>query len=82
MKKGCVEIKRIKTEFLIKSEEEEINLGVDKIIEWRGFAKKVIDHKEKLNKEEKEDFDPDVHGGGVENFDTYPPKKENKKEKD
>ena len=33
------------------------------------------------NKEEKEDFDPDVHGGGVENFDTYPPKKENKKEK-
>ncbi len=34
------------------------------------------------NKEEKEDFDPDVHGGGVENFDTYPPKKENKKEKD
>ena len=33
------------------------------------------------NKEEKEDFDPDVHGGGVENFDTNPPKKEKKKDK-
>ena len=33
------------------------------------------------NKEEKEDFDPDVHGGGVENFDTYPPKKEKEKDK-
>ena len=33
------------------------------------------------NKEEKEDFDPDIHGGGVENFATFPPEKGKEKDK-
>ena len=35
----------------------------------------------KKNEKEKEDFDPDIHGGGVESFGTYTPPK-TKDEKD
>ena len=34
----------------------------------------------KANKKEKEDFDPDIHGGGVESFGTYTPPQETKEE--
>lgn len=35
-------------------------------------------------KNKKEDFDPDIHGGGVESFGTYtpPPAQESKDEKE
>ena len=36
----------------------------------------------KKNEKEKEDFDPDIHGGGVESFGTYTPPQETKEEKD
>lgn len=35
----------------------------------------------KIDKKEKEDFDPDIHGGGVEDFGTYKPTSEIKDEK-
>ena len=35
----------------------------------------------KTNKKEKEDFDPDIHGGGVEDFGTYKPTPEIEDEK-
>ena len=42
--------KRSRSNFLINSEKEEINLGVEKLKKWKEFAKHVLEHKNKLNK--------------------------------
>ena len=43
-------IKRLKSQFLINSEKEEINLGVEKFAKWKEFSASVSEHKKKLNK--------------------------------
>tara|TARA_Y100000589_G_C27197023_1_gene647322 strand:+ start:3233 stop:4486 length:1254 start_codon:yes stop_codon:yes gene_type:complete len=40
--------KKSKSKILISKEKEEINLGVDQLINWKDFAYKVIDHKKKI----------------------------------
>ena len=42
--------KRLKSEFLINSEEEEVDLGVEKMSKWNQFAISVFEHKNKLKK--------------------------------
>ena len=40
--------RKSKSKILIDKEKEEINLGVDKLINWKNFSSKVIAHKKKI----------------------------------
>ena len=40
--------RKIKSNILIKKEKEEINLGVDNLINWKNFSTKVVAHKKKI----------------------------------
>ena len=42
--------KKSKSKILVEQEKEEINLGVDKLINWKNFSSKVMAHKKKIVK--------------------------------
>lgn len=42
--------RKIKSKTLIEREKQELNLGVDKLINWKNFSSKVMEHKKKIVK--------------------------------